>query len=58
MDAKYKELFGRKESAIPSFGIRMQSILVDSNIPNETVIPEVPPWTLHQSRVNRDLSNS
>ena len=39
----------------------MQSVLDNSNILNEnvheTVIPEVPPWTLHQPRVNLDLSN-
>ena len=33
----------------------------NSNIPNEnvyeTIIPEVPPWTLNQPRVNLDLSN-
>ena len=61
INPKYKELFARKESAIPSFGIRMQSVLDNSNILNEnvheTVIPEVPPWTLHQPRVNLDLSN-
>ena len=60
INPKYKELFARKESAIPSFGIRMQSVLDNSNILNEnvheTVIPEVPPWTLHQPRVNLDLS--
>ena len=57
----YKEFFARKESAIPSFGIRMQSVLDNSIILNEnvheTIIPEVPPWTLHQPRVNLDLSN-
>ena len=61
INPKYKESFARKESAIPSFGIRMQSVLNNSNILNEniheTVIPEVPPWTLHQPRVNLDLSN-
>ena len=61
INPKYKELFARKESAIPSFGIRMQSVLDNSIILNEnvheTVIPEVPPWTLHQPRVNLDLSN-
>ena len=61
INPKYKELFARKESAIPSFGIRIQSALDNSNILNEnvhdTVIPEVPPWTLHQPRVNLDLSN-
>ena len=61
INPKYKELFARKESAIPSFGIRIQSALHNSNILNEnvhdTVIPEVPPWTLHQPRVNLDLSN-
>ena len=61
INPKCKELFAKKESAIPSFGIRMQSVLDNSNILNEnvheTVIPEVPPWTLHQPRVNLDLSN-
>ena len=61
INPKYKELFARKESAIPSFGIRMQYVLDNSNIldgnVHETVIPEVPPWTLHQPRVNLDLSN-
>ena len=46
IDPKYKELFARKESAIPSFGIRIQSILDVSNILNDnvhaTVIPQVP----------------
>ena len=57
INPKYKDLFARKESAIPSFGVRMQSVLDNSNILNEnvheTVIPEVPPWT--QPRVNLDL---
>ena len=55
---KYKELFARKESAIPSFGIRMQSVLDDlnENIHN-TIIHDVPPWILHQPRVNLDLSH-
>ena len=58
---KYKEFFARKESAIPSFGIKMQSIFDDSNLLNknihDTIIPEVPPWTLQQPRVNLDLSH-
>ena len=53
IDPKYKEMFARKESAIPSFGIRIQSLLDTSNIPNDnvyaTVIPQVPPWTLFRS---------
>ena len=47
IDLKYKELFARKESAIPSFGIRIQSVLYISNILNDNVhaivIPHVPP---------------
>ena len=43
-------MFARKESAISSFGIRIQSVLDVSNILNDnvhaTVIPEVPPWSL------------
>ena len=60
IDPKYKELFARKESAIPSFGIRIQSILDVSNILNDnvhaTVIPQVPPWTMHHPKVCLDLS--
>ena len=61
LNSKYKDFFATKESAIPSFGIRIQSALDNSNLLNEnvhdTVIPEVPPWILHQPRVNLDLSN-
>ena len=60
IDPKYKELFARKESAIPSFGIRIQSILDVSNILNDnvhaTVIPQVPPWTMHHPKVCLELS--
>ena len=60
IDPKYKELFARKESLIPSFGIRIQSILDVSNILNDnvhaTVIPQVPPWTMHHPKVCLDLS--
>ena len=39
----------------------MNSLLESSNISiinvHETIIPEVPPWTLHQTRVILDLSN-
>ena len=56
INPKYKELFARKESVIPTFSIRVQSLLDDSNIENnnihDTIIPEVPPWSLHQPRVN------
>ena len=52
-------MFARKESAIPTFGIRIQSVLDDSNIENnnvhETIISEVPPWTLCHPKVNLDL---
>ena len=60
IDPKYKELFDRKESAIPSFVIRIPSLLVASNILSDnvhaTVIPQVPPWTMHHSKVCLDLS--
>ena len=60
IDPKYKELFARKESAIPSLGIRTQSVLDISNILNDnvhaTVMPEVPPWTLYHPKVYFDLS--
>ena len=53
-------MFARKESAIPSFGIRIQSLLDTSNIPNDnvhaTVIPQVLPWTMHHPKVCLDLS--
>ena len=58
IDPKYKELFARKESAIPSFGIRIQSVLDVINILNDnvhaTVIPQVPPWTMHHPKVCLD----
>ena len=51
VNPKYQDIFARKESAIPTFGIRFQSMLENSNIPknsvHETIISEVPPWTLH-----------
>ena len=60
INPKYQELFARKESAIPTFGIRVKSLLEHSNISNnnvhETIIPEVPPWTLDQPRVILNLS--
>ena len=60
IDPKYKELFARKESAIPSFDIRIQSVLDGSNISSDnvhaTVIPKVPPWTLYHPEVRFDLS--
>ena len=33
INPKYQECFARKESAIPTFGIRIQSLLENSNIP-------------------------
>ena len=61
INPKYKELFARKESAIPTFGIRMQSVLEDSDIENnnvhETIISEVPPWILRSPKVLLDLSD-
>ena len=60
INPKYQEFFARKESAIPTFGIRVKSLLEHSNISNnnvhETIIPEVPPWTLDQPRVIPNLS--
>ena len=60
INPKYQEYFARKESAIPTFGIRVKSLLEHSNISNnnvhETIIPEVPPWTLDQPRVILNLS--
>ena len=60
INPKYQEFFAKKESAIPTFGIRANSLLEHSNISNnnvyETIIPEVPPWTLDQPKVILDLS--
>ena len=60
INPKYQEFFARKESAIPTFGIRVKSLLEHSNISNtnvhDTIIPEVPPWTLDQPKVILDLS--
>ena len=44
---KYQELFARKESAIPTFGIRIKAVLENSDISNDnvhqTIISEIPP---------------
>ena len=49
INPKYEECFARKESAIPTFVIRIQSLLDDNNIENnnihKTIISEVSPWT-------------
>ena len=54
-------LFARKESAIPTFGIRIKDVLENSDISNDnihqTIISEIPPWTLHRPRVNLELSS-
>ena len=61
INPKYIELFARKESDIPTFGIRMQSVLEDREIENnnvhETIISEVPPWILRSPKVLLDLSD-
>ena len=53
-------MFAIKESAIPSFGIRILPILDVSNILNgnvhATVISQVSPWTRHHPKVCLDLS--
>ena len=58
---KYQELFARKESAIPTFGIRIKTVLENSDFSNDnihqTIISEIPPWTLHRPRVNLELSS-
>ena len=58
---KYQELFARKESAIPTFGIRIKAVFENSDISNDNVhqiiISEIPPWTLHRPRVNLELSS-
>ena len=54
--------FARKESAIPIFGIRVQSILDGSNIDNnnirDTIIPGVPPGTFHHPKVITSVTPS
>ena len=49
-------MFARKESVIPSVGIKIQTVLDIGTISNDnvhdTVIPEVPPWTLHHHKFN------
>ena len=61
INPKYKECLARKESAISTFGIRIQSFVDDSNILNnnvhDTIISEVSTWTLHHPKVYLDLSD-
>ena len=56
INPKHQDIFARKESAIPTFGTRIQSLLENSNIPNnninETIISEVSPWTFYWPKVN------
>ena len=56
INPKYKDLFARKESAIQTFGIRVQSVFDDSDIENNNIHDTIiPPWSLHQPRVNLDI---
>ena len=59
---KYKPLFSRHEKVIKPFGIRMETILEESEIPinniHETIISDNPPWTLKQPEVILDLTNT
>ena len=61
INPKYQELFARKESTIPTFGIRIKAVLENSGIFNDnvhqTIILEIPPLTLHRPRVNLELSS-
>ena len=63
LNAKYSllESYARKESAIPLFGIRIQSVLDVSNMlfdnVHDTVIPEVSPWNFHYPIVCLNLSD-
>lgn len=58
---KYKELFQRKENAIKSFGLRMESIIEEANIPlkniHNTIKPTISPWEIKQPKVELKLSN-
>ena len=60
IDPKYIELIARKDSAFPSFGNRIQSVLDLSTIisnDNVHVIPGIPTtWILHHPNVCLDLS--
>ena len=61
VNPQYQELFARKESAIPTFGIRIKPVLENSDISNDNVhqtnISDIPPWTLHRTWVNLELSS-
>ena len=60
VNPKYQELFARKESAIPTFGISIRSVLDVSDILHDNVhatdIPDIPPWTMHHPKVCLDFS--
>ena len=60
-DPNYKDVYSNKPKAIPSFGIRMEPKMkntqVDLNLIAEYKVPETPPWTLEKPTVIFDLTS-
>ena len=60
-DPNYKVLYSNKPKAIPSFGIRkepkMENTQIDLDLIAEYKVPETPPWTFEQPTVIFDLTS-
>ena len=60
-DPQYKELYEAKEKSIRSFGLRIEPILADKHILENTIIetiPDIPPWTLTPPIINFDMTKA
>ena len=59
---QYRLFFQNRVSAIPTFGLRMEELLLDMNIDLDTIavhrVPSVSPWTLTTPTINFGLHSS
>ena len=57
---KYRDLFLQKEKAIKPFGLRMEELTKEANLPIEKIqdsyLPEIAPWTITTPEVDISLS--
>src|SRR5580692_1019634 len=55
----YRQTFEKKETAIPTIGIRVEHLLLDANIDVDVIapytLPTIPPWTIQSPTINLSL---